>query len=144
MPLLKRKPVIYAPLPSLTSILQPIVPSSAPSASTVPADEISTSQVPPAPELHLPPDSEDPSEQLELLLSALRGDLLPGAVLAVPGRRSVKANGQSHAGQTGVAPSPHSEGGNGVVAPLPGTGYKVKNVEVYYIEETGEIFLDYE
>jgi len=70
MVLLKRKPVLYTPLPSLTTILQPLSASSgeastsSPSAAAAPAPE----------EAPVPADAEDDEEQLEKLRSVFRGE----------------------------------------------------------------------
>jgi len=70
MVLLKRKPVLYTPLPSLSTILQPLSAlngeTSAPSPSTTAAQ--ATDEAP------VPADAEDDEEQLEKLRSVFRGE----------------------------------------------------------------------
>ncbi|CAK9782707.1 hypothetical protein CC85DRAFT_92470 [Cutaneotrichosporon oleaginosum] len=126
MPLLKRKPVHMHPLPSLSAIVQPINTAqaeSSPSASA-PGSE-STDQ-------HLK-DSNDDEAQLSKLISVLHDPTLSAPVPKRP-RASLQANGAppNGAGQ----PPP----GHGSLVP----GYRVKNVDCFYLPETGEIFLDYE
>lgn len=75
MVLLKRKPIIYAPLPSLATILQPLTAETAPSSSAI---------SPPAPgtlpageegyNVPVPPDAETDEEQMEMLTSVFRGE----------------------------------------------------------------------
>jgi hypothetical protein len=79
----------------------------------------------------MPQDGKDDDEQLERLLEALSD---PAAT--APQRRGGghKPNGTPSNGNGQPMPPP----------PPPGPGYRVKNVEVFYMPETGEVFLDYE
>lgn len=129
MPFLKRKPVLMHPLPSMSSILQPVTDK--PSNAT--GDSSPGTSAPLGPSDDMPKDSEDDEEQLEKLLTVLNDPTIAAS-----------------------SKKPHKDKANGVVngasavhgTPLPGAahlpGYRVKNVEVFYLPETGEIFLDYE
>ncbi|KAL1406251.1 hypothetical protein Q8F55_007945 [Vanrija albida] len=139
MPLLKRKPVLMHHLPSFGAIVQPVNPPANPAAtSTADGQSDPSAPAPPPPPaaapIDLPQDANDDDEQLDKLLTALNDPVLA----APPPRRSKvdKVNGQA---------APVNGGPNALAQPpLPGPSYRVKNVEVFYMPETGEIFLDYE
>ncbi|KAL7419030.1 hypothetical protein Q5752_006715 [Cryptotrichosporon argae] len=131
MPLLKRKTVLTFPLPSLSSILQPLAPP--------PAlfSDASTDAAPaPRPEDLLPPDGKDDEEQLERLAAILADPVIAS--------RRVRAhvNGGDEADAEAAYAKPVIDEADTVELPNP--AWKVKNAEVFYIPETGEMFLDYE
>ena len=71
MVLLKKKPVLYTPLPSLSTILQPLSAlNGEPSASSPSTATAATT----AEEAPVPADAEDDEEQLERLRSVFRGE----------------------------------------------------------------------
>lgn len=127
MPLLKRKPVLMHPLPSLSSIVQ-LVGAPAPSAQDESPSAGPGSATPGDKFLQ---DSSNDEEQLNKLMAALQDPTLCAPLPKKP-RGSTQANGALNgAGQPPPAPGP-----------VP--GYRVKNVDCFIIPETGEIFLDYE
>ena len=65
MVFLKKKPVVYTPLPSLTTVLQPL-------SATV--GDPSDAPIDPADEPPIPADAEDDAKQLETLRSVFRGE----------------------------------------------------------------------
>ncbi|GMK57836.1 hypothetical protein CspeluHIS016_0406700 [Cutaneotrichosporon spelunceum] len=125
MPLLKRKPVHMHPLPSLSTIVQPINTAQAESSPTTSAPGSE------APDQHLK-DLGDDDAQLDKLISVLHDPTLSAPAPKKP-RGSLLANGAPN----GAGQPPPGRG-----APVP--GYRVKNVDCFYLPETGEIFLDYE
>lgn len=129
MPLLKRKPVLMHPLPSMSSIVQPVTDKP----THANGDASPGTSAPSAPPDDLPKDSKDEEEQLEKLLTALNDP-----TIAAPSRKSHKdkVNGVVNGASTSQDMAPPGS------ASLP--SYRVKNVEVFYLPETGEIFLDYE
>lgn len=128
MPLLKRKPVLMHPLPSLSSIVQPI---HAPSHAAQSESSLNASGPGSGPTDQILQDSQDDDEQLNKLMTALQDPTLSAPVPKKP-RGSVQANGAPNG--TGQPPPAGSQ--------VP--GYRVKNVDCFFIPETGEIFLDYE
>lgn len=129
MPLLKRKPVLMHPLPPLAAIVQPVNPPSAKDPLSATGESTpNTSAALPA---NAPEDGQDEEEQYDKLVSALNDPTL-SAPVAKRGQRP-SMNGAANGGMLPpVAPAS--------AAP----GYRVKNIDVFYIPETGEIFLDYE
>lgn len=129
MPFLKRKPVLMHPLPSMSSIIQPVTDKP----TQANGDASPGTTAPSAPPDDIPKDSTDDEEQLEKLLTALNDPNL-----AAPARKTHKDKVNGVVNGTSTArdmPQPGS-------ASLP--SYRVKDVEVFYLPETGEIFLDYE
>lgn len=126
MPLLKRKPVLMHPLPSLSSIVQPIhaQATSGDSPSAAGPDSAATES--------FLQDSKDDDEQLDKLITALHDPTLSAPVPKKP-RGSMQTNGAPN----GSAHPPSAAGSS-----VP--GYRVKNVDCFFIPETAEIFLDYE
>lgn len=143
MPLLKRKPVLMHPLPSLTAIVQPVhAPLPNAQASTSGADaspSAAATAAPPPPPADLPKDGKDDDEQLEKLLTALNDPVIaaPLPKRSQKDKAADKANGAVNGSANGTVSSMPPPAG-----PVP--SYRVKNVEVFYIPETGEMFLDYE
>jgi hypothetical protein len=125
MPLLKRKPVHMHPLPSLSAIVQPINAAQADSspAASAPGSE--------TPDQHLK-DTNDDEAQLDKLISVLHDP-----TLSAPAPKKPRASMQANGAPNGAGQPPPAQGG-----PVP--GYRVKNVDCFYLPETGEIFLDYE
>ncbi|RXK37512.1 hypothetical protein M231_05233 [Tremella mesenterica] len=156
MPLIKRKPVLLHPLPSLSSVLQPlptnghvdpsVPPGPSPAPSSPPKGKVKkestpaeTDEAPPATSA-MPPDGKDDDEQLSKLLSVFRGEFADGATTA-KGRRpgTMILTGQVFA----------DDKTNGVkeedaVSATPAGSWKIHDRDCWYIEETGEIFTDYE
>lgn len=132
MPLLKRKPVLMHPLPSIAAIVQPVhtQPAKDPLAATGEQPSPSTTASVPPPDA--PQDGKDEDEQYDKLISALNDPTLSAPAPKRGQRPSM--NGSVNGGGGGMLPP--------VVPTAP--GYRVKNVDVFYIPETGEIFLDYE
>lgn len=131
MPLLKRKPVLMHPLPSLSTIVQPLPTPAAAGTSTSGAESSphASNSGPDANE-QLPKDGKDDDEQLERLLGALSD---PNAVGPAPrNRKSIGATNGAVASSSMPPPA------------TPAPGYRVKNLEVFYMPETGEVFMDYE
>lgn len=141
MPLLKRKPVLMHHLPSFGAIVQPVNPPANPAAtSTADGQSDPAASAPPEPPaaapVDLPQDANDEDEQMDKLLAALNDP-----VLAAPVPRRSKVDKAAANGQ----PAAVNGGANALMPPPPpGPSYRVKNVEVFYMPETGEIFLDYE
>lgn len=77
----------------------------------------------------MPQDGKDDDEQLEKLVSALNDSTLNAPHL----KRGHKVNGTANGSHSSMPPPSGP--------PLP---YRVKNIEVFYMPETGEVFLDYE
>jgi hypothetical protein len=152
MVLLKRKPVLHTPLPSLSTVLQPV-----PSAPLVPTDSPST-EAPKSKSKHkpepteanedasaptwIPPDGKDDEEQLDKLLFVFREDTTNGAAApVVKGRKSGVTKMVGPADLNGLIEKPNGEvDEQGQV----GTTWRVWDRECFYIPETGEIFTDYE
>ncbi|WVN89498.1 uncharacterized protein L203_104723 [Cryptococcus depauperatus CBS 7841] len=129
MPLLKRKPVPLVPLPSLSTVLQP-----------VPA--IHTDALVPQQQLnaHIPEDAADDGEQMHKLLTVFSGELLSGKMV-VAGKKKVPLGAKYRSMEQAVAPLPQEQ------PPLleePPIAWKIHDRDTFYIPETGEIFTDYE
>ncbi|KAK4688137.1 hypothetical protein P7C73_g1979, partial [Tremellales sp. Uapishka_1] len=139
MPLIKKKPVLLIPLPPLSSVLHPLQPANLSGTSpnpsiTSPTKSKSKIPLPPVDAVQhsqLPVDGKDDEEQADRLLSALRGELVPEA-LGVGVKKST------------VTKAVNGNAGGVEVNGLGGTGWRLKNVDVWYVQETGEVFLDYE
>ena len=136
MPLIKRKPVHLHPLPSLSSILQPLPTSTAPNPIPNPGDPSTSSppevhdQLAPAPTSYIPPDASTDEEQLDRLLGVYNG---------ASGLATTKGKKPGQTLLTGqIATNGDEENGVENVA------WKVWDRECWYIPETGEIFMDYE
>ncbi|ORY30989.1 hypothetical protein BCR39DRAFT_100098 [Naematelia encephala] len=141
MPLLKRKPVVPTPLPPVSSILQPLpISAQAQTASSPSAD----SPIPPASEPNMPQDGKDDEEQLDRLLSVVRGEM--GGVAAI--QRGGKRAGHHRQSLTanGALPTPYGDGTgvNGAANGEKNATWKIWDRECFYLPETGEIFTDYE
>lgn len=91
MPLLKRKPVLYHSLPSLTTILQPIShsskdPESSPPPTTAPPPKSKKSKTEPAPSesedsgAWVPPDRDNDEDQLQALSRVFEDGFANGAL----------------------------------------------------------------
>lgn len=174
MPLLKRKPVIYQPLPSLSSILQPIASSSKDTNENTPPPPLGKSKKKKADQESeigdddnkwVPPDCEDDKDQLRLLSRVFEEGFTRGAVT-----KGKKAGTWIVNGGVNIHPPPsESENGEGVKPegvdedvkmeesiangtggmlppppPVASESWKITDREVYYIPETGEIFTEYE
>ncbi|WWC67890.1 uncharacterized protein I206_101808 [Kwoniella pini CBS 10737] len=138
MPLLKRKPVIYHPLPSLSAVLQPL-----PSTSLTSDPSSSSGQV----ETPLPNDGKDEEEQLDKLLSVFRGEMngvtKDNIGPSGKGKKSQKLTNGKHANEGDISINGDQSNGNGnglENKPL----WKSSDKECWYLPETGEIFTDYE
>ncbi len=149
MPLIKRKPVHLHPLPSLSTVLQPLPtapqhlpsvqpltePSAPPSSSSsLPTPALDTQdQLAPPPQSWMPPDGKDDEEQLDRLLGVFSGGM---GLTTTKGKRP----GQTLVtGQISLV-DPKAEGENGVE----NIAWRITDRECWYIPETGEIFTDYE
>lgn len=182
MPLLKRKPVLYHPLPSLASVLQP--PGPAPVIANGSADPTSSSPVaqppsskagkkgpapatstsdpadPAAPTISLPPDSTNDDVQLDKLLAVFRSELgtkrkdrqgrIKEHVRVATGAKVMEALAAVE-DVTVTVDKKKVKGANGqaaeVTVPELVAGeeeWRIHDREVFYVEETGEIFTDYE
>ena len=164
MPLIKRKPVLNTPLPSLNQILQPL-PTSDPALDVL--DRPDRVEDPPAPHWD-PPDATTDEDQLGRLLSVFQEDFvigervkgkragvvkvtgvvkLPGlapAVEAIPPDTLAVAEGglvtETNSGDVLPSAEVTANGGGGA-----GVGtWRITDRECFYIPETGEIFTDYE
>ncbi|WWD21446.1 hypothetical protein CI109_105931 [Kwoniella shandongensis] len=167
MPLLKRKPVLLTPLPSLSTVLQPIPnqqqPPTATAESSTPSSPSKGKATPPTVEdlsSLIPPDGKDDEEQLDKLLSVFRGDF-GGGIVAKGGRKSMGGRTAQTVGPlTATATSTvnvNGDGENGTAEPLvnvngdaktengvPIVAWRIHDRECWYLPETGEIFTDYE
>ena len=171
MPSLKRKPVLYPPLPSLSTILQSISLGSKDVESTPPPPppKSKKSKAQPEPEppqdangggSWVPPDADNDEDQLRLLSSVFDDGFANGTVgkgkkagtfivngsINLPG--SIKAEEDEQKNGEG-SKSNGNGNGHGEMAPPPipaesSESWKITDREVYYIPETGEIFTDYE
>ncbi|OCF58877.1 hypothetical protein L486_03368 [Kwoniella mangroviensis CBS 10435] len=134
MPLLKRKPVILAPLPPLSAVLTPIPQQ--------PSDPAAVK------EIALPLDGKDDEEQLDILLSVFRG----GMNGVQPASSSTSASAQGVNGTSGKGKKGRASLANGKNNDEDaqngghrfGPFWKSSDKECWYIPETGEIFTDYE
>jgi hypothetical protein len=154
MVLLKRKPVFFTPLPSLSTVLQPV------HAPPAPAPAVATDADQPAPKSkskskskakdEAAPDGKDDEEQLDKLLYVFREDQANGtATAAVTGKGKkaglVKVMGQADMnGLMGKVANGHGHEHGEAQEAQAGTTWKVWDRECFYIPETGEIFTDYE
>ncbi|KAK8847357.1 hypothetical protein IAR55_005214 [Kwoniella newhampshirensis] len=164
MPLLKRRPVLLTPLPSLSTVLQPIAthqPTTATAESSTPSSPSKSKATPPTVDdlsTHIPPDGKDDEEQLEKLLSVFRGEF-GGGVVAGPGgarggRKSIagKPTGPVTATMTSAVTvngenGMETQNGNGDAKGEnggPAVAWRIHDRECWYLPETGEIFTDYE
>ncbi|WVQ83398.1 hypothetical protein IAT38_005539 [Cryptococcus sp. DSM 104549] len=88
MPLLKRKPVLLTPLPSLSAVLQPI-PNIVPPPNVDPLlnphhyPNLSPEEL----QAFVPPDSKNDDEQLAKLLSVFNGEFAKDQAMAITGKR---------------------------------------------------------
>ncbi|WWC86969.1 uncharacterized protein L201_001850 [Kwoniella dendrophila CBS 6074] len=146
MPLLKRKPVIPAPLPSLSSILQPIASTSSTTSTNAEASSSNNTQDSSS---TIPKDGKDDEEQLDKLLSIFRGEMtgvqLPNAKNDNNGT-STKSKKNQNKIPNGIDLNGDHQQINGISSgteqskPL----WKSNDKECWYMPETGEIFTDYE
>ncbi|WRT64827.1 uncharacterized protein IL334_001763 [Kwoniella shivajii] len=155
MVLLKRKPVVPIPLPSLSTVLQPIPSTSGPSSSVPTIDDLANLA---------PHDGKDDEEQLDKLLAVFRSDRDEQIEGSGSGSGSgVGKNKKSHPRIIANLPNgiKHSQlhvNGNGdQITNGNGNGnansseeseakitWKITDKECWYMPETGEIFTDYE
>ncbi|WVQ97999.1 hypothetical protein IAU59_005119 [Kwoniella sp. CBS 9459] len=146
MPLLKRKPVLFTPLPAISSVLQPLPSAQAQAAES----STSTSK---AANPSLPADGKDDDEQLDKLLSIFRGEV--AGVSSSPTTNTSKGKKASAKALTsslpnGVKANGHmeAEGANGHATERTSgqatVNWKLQDKECWYMPETGEIFTDYE
>ncbi|WVR04567.1 hypothetical protein IAU60_001574 [Kwoniella sp. DSM 27419] len=140
MPLLKRKPVLPTPLPSLVSVLQPIP-------STSHAEASAASPAPTAEDAAPPPDGKDDEEQLDRLLAVFKGQMAGVSHGTGKGKRAAKASAAALPAN-GRANGPDAESSNGVVnghvEQEQPAAWRAQDRECWYMPETGEIFMDYE
>lgn len=123
MPLLKRKPVLMHPLPSLSAIAQPLQGTSTAASESDQHASISALDA-----IGVPKDGKGDEEQLDKLIHALNDPSLNAP--PPPKRGGHKANGATN--------------GSVAMPPPPAPGYRVKDMDVFYMPETGEVFMDYE
>ena len=157
----KRKPIIYHPLPSLADVLQPIQPTlpneTASTSSPAPIDN-NTRGTPadngPVEPVPVPPDGKNEDEQMEKLLTVFRGEFA-GAQGNVGAGKGKKAGTRvlSHLPPVNAVGSPvNGTKANGNAAhdgtPEGNEGgqvsWRIWDRECYIIPATGEIFTDYE
>ncbi|ORX38861.1 hypothetical protein BD324DRAFT_648971 [Kockovaella imperatae] len=158
MVFVKRKPVIYYPLPSLAEVLQPVQPAqtndSASASSPAPYDKADKSNEQVAELAPLPPDGKNEEEQMDKLLTVFRGDF-PGASGNVgpgKGKRAGVRVLNHHLNNGAAASSPANgskvnesaqdgEAETGDAGPIT---WRIWDRESFFIPATGEIFTDYE
>ncbi|WWC59314.1 uncharacterized protein I303_101865 [Kwoniella dejecticola CBS 10117] len=139
MPLLKRKPVIPNPLPSLSAVLQPL-----PSTSANAGDPSSSSSGPS--ETPLPNDGKDDEEQLDKLLSVFRGEMHGVS----KDNNASSTGGKGKKAQSKLTNGKHPNEGDVSINGDQPNGIENKAIwkstdkECWYLPETGEIFTDYE
>ena len=106
MVFLKKKPVVYTPLPSLTTILQPL-------SATV--GDPSDAPINPADEPPIPADADDDATQLEILRSVFRGEFegAQGNVGPGKGKKAGTRLLSSHSEPNGVAGPSGTSGPSG-------------------------------
>lgn len=155
MPLVKRKPVLYTPLPSLSTILQPISstfvereesPLPSPSNPPVKLKGKATSGAATATDVvdaeWAPPDSTNEEEQFQRLAAIFKPGVTTGTI--AKGKRP----GQWIASGSLNLPGVGGKEENGHVEEMAPPGipesWKITDREVFFIPETGEIFTDYE
>ena len=166
MVLLKRKAIHFTPLPSLSTVLQPLVPNPADSG----ASTSSPAPIPsPANDHHptpdpgptpIPPDATHDDGQLDKLLSVFRGEFAGASGNVGPGKGKKAGtrvlNQPPQPPPNGVKQQPN---GSAVAAAANATldsaataqengeqpvAWRIWDRECFYIPETGEIFTDYE
>ena len=141
MPQIKRKPVPLQPLPSLSTILQPL-PTSIdaivrPLSNAVdePIPILAPEEPPKAPpQSRIPPDADNDEEQLERLLGVFSGNM---------GLSSTKGKRPGTTVVTGqLILDGHAE--DSEKNEVENVAWRIWDRECFYIPETGEIFTDYE
>jgi hypothetical protein len=174
MVLIKKKPILYTPLPSLVTVLQPLTADTAhppSSPGTIDQRREEALGVP------VPPDASTDDEQMEILQSIFKGQY-EGASGHVGQGKGKKAGTRliAHKGANGVANGDKEvisgSALNGIVeevvngdkpaeeashadadgdVEMNGTGgksvpvsWRIWDRECWYIPETGEVFTDYE
>ncbi|ODN82220.1 hypothetical protein L202_02506 [Cryptococcus amylolentus CBS 6039] len=154
MPLLKRKPVHLPPLPSLSAVLQPIPNPAYPVPDPLALPDPTHPLPPPMPSLtqdqlqaYIPGDASEEREQLEKLTAVFRGEFTGGTVnmgnKAKKGKAAAEKAQAVYAGMPGVP----RQDVNGQVPEqdrMSFVAWKIHDRDTFYIEETGEIFTDYE
>lgn len=157
MVLLKRKPVIYTPLPALSTIIQPLsAPQPDPEAA---APKKGKKNAPPPEEpasADLPiPEGDNDEEQIDRLITILHGEYsagpgvgkgkgkggankLLGTVSTAELQKVVAPKMNGHAEGNGDANGTEDAAGDNAPA------WRIWDRECFYIPETGEIFTDYE
>lgn len=165
MVLLKKKPIIYTPLPSLSTVLQPL--SENPQDVHLPTGD-SVDQLESGPPVPL--DADNDEEQMELLQKVFRGEFEGAQGNVGPGKGKkagtkllnplpLSANAINGALE---AVAQQSNGVNGVNGPIETLAegmqngeqhvngvekpvhWRIWDRECFYLPETGEIFTDYE
>ncbi|WVQ76071.1 hypothetical protein IAR50_005708 [Cryptococcus sp. DSM 104548] len=154
MPLLKRKPVYLPPLPSLSAVLQPIPNPAYPVPDPLALPDPNNPAPAPMPNLtqdqlhsYIPPDASEEREQLDKLTSVFRGEFTGGTInlgnKAKKGKAAAEKAQAVYAGMPGL-PVQDANGFIPEQEKLSFVAWKIHDRDCFYIEETGEIFTDYE
>ena len=158
MVFVKRKPIIFYPLPSLTDVLQPIQPhitDPASMSSPQPSSSDHKSADPTTEAAPIPPDGKDDEEQMAILTRVFRGEYAGAQGHVGPGKGK-KAGTRVIATAHGVANTTANRGrANGTAGSGAHEGeeheageeqvlYRIWDRDSYFIPETGEVFTDYE